>query len=69
MKPDGKHWVSCDDEWGRGSGYRNRVSEHHENWFADYGGDVPQLANGRFDFVKKEWQEVLNQLSEILEEN
>ena len=69
MKPDGKHWVSCDDQWGKGSGYRNRVSERHESWFADNRCDVPQLANGLFEFVKKEWQEVLNQLSQILEEN
>lgn len=69
MKTDGRLWDRCDDEWGRGSGYRNRVLEHHENWFSEKGADVPQLSNGLFEYVKKEWQEVLNRLAKILKEN
>ena len=35
MKPHVKLWNSCAGEWRRGPGYRDRVSEHHREWFAD----------------------------------
>ncbi len=31
MKRDGTFWVTCDDEWGQGPGYRVRVSKHHRD--------------------------------------
>ena len=27
-------WASCTSEWGRGPGFKSRVAEHLENWFA-----------------------------------
>ena len=33
MKLDAQLWNSCDEKWRRGP--RDRVSEHHHEWFAD----------------------------------
>ena len=69
MKSDGQLWASCDREWGQGSGYRDRVSNHHKNWFADDSDNITAQANGLVELVKKEWQNILERLKAILEEN
>ena len=67
MKPDSQLWNRCDNEWGQGSGYRDRVSGHHRNWFAD-DGDNMTGAQTFIELVEKEWQEILERLEAILEE-
>ena len=67
MENDDELWDKSDNEWGRGPGYRNRVIEHHKNWFDNppYNGftaDVRQI-------VEDGWRNTLTRLSGILEEN
>lgn len=69
MKPDAKLWNSCDEEWGRGPGYRNRVSRHHQGWFTDDKDNITAQAQALIDLIKKEWQEILERLTAILEES
>ena len=69
LKPDGILWDNCDNEWGLGPGYRDRVLSHHKTWFADDSQDVTELADGFIEFVTREWQDVLKRLGDILEEN
>ena len=69
MKPAAKLWDSCDEEWGRGPGYRDRVSQHHQGWFTDDRDNITAQAQALIDLVKKEWQEILERLTAILEES
>ena len=65
-------WESSDDEWGRGPGYRDRVIDHHKDWFittsaqisgaSSYTGHLKQI-------VEEGWLDTLIRLSNILEEN
>lgn len=69
MKPDAKLWDSCDEEWGRGPGYRNRVSRHHRDWFTNDRDNITAQAQALIDLIQKEWQEILERLTAILEES
>lgn len=64
MKSDVDPWDSSNDEWGRGYGYRDRVSGHHQDWF-DF--DVHQSQSRVEELVKVEWRQVLDQMAAILD--
>ena len=64
MKSDTPFWVRCDDEWGKGPGYRDRVSDHHKKWF-DSSNNIHQA--GEQALIEREWQQILNRISAILE--
>ena len=33
MRSDLEFWRTCNQEWGRGRGYRDRVAKHNQDWF------------------------------------
>ena len=73
MEDDDEFWGKSDNEWGRGLGYRDRVIEHHKDWFDNPGYNVSGMYN---DFtadvrqiVENGWQDTLTRLYGILEEN
>lgn len=33
LRDDSEFWNRCDDEWGSGSGYRDRIASHSNRWF------------------------------------
>lgn len=65
MKPNTQLWRRCDNEWGRGPGYRDRVVRHHNRWFKDDDTlnyhEIIQL------LIEREWKTTLTDLSAILE--
>ena len=64
LKPASTLWVSCENEWGRGSGYRGRVYQHHKDWF---NRDARKI-NGRAEaLIEREWREVLKRVSSVLQ--
>ena len=66
MMFDAQLWNSCNEEWGKGPGYRDRVSKHHRDWFADDSDHIKaQVLVKRL--VEKEWQKILDRLKAILE--
>ncbi len=65
MKPDMPFWYRCANEWGQGPGYRDRVSEHHGDWFSDVNHRASLLDVHRF--VQSEWRAILARLSAILQ--
>ena len=65
MKLDMPFWDRCGREWGRGPGYRDRVSGHHKNWFND-GGHAASLSDVH-KFIQNEWWAILARLSAILQ--
>ena len=64
MKRSGDLWRKSDHEWGRGPGYRDRVGTHHRDWFNDDKCDYRERIQL---LIRKEWEGVLNSLSDILE--
>ena len=64
LEPDTGFWSLCRSEWGRGSGYRNRVSGHHQVWFGNANPDVAQAAIQ--ELIQTEWHQVLERVSAIL---
>ena len=69
IKPNANLWNRCDKEWGRGPGYRDRVSQHHQDWFTDDSDNITAQAQALVDLVEKEWQEILKRIASILEDN
>ena len=70
MKSDGNLWASCNREWGRGSGYRDRVSSHHTDWFSDDSDSIKvQALQALSELIDVEWQRTLERLEAILDVN
>ena len=66
MMFDAQLWNRCDEEWGKGPGYRDRVSKHHQDWFADDSDPIKaQVLVKRL--VEEEWEKILDRLKAILE--
>ena len=63
MKISVEPWYSSNNEWGRGPGYKNRVSEHHKGWFGS--DDNPQARVE--SLIQLEWQLILDRMSAILD--
>ena len=62
MEPDNPFWDRCDHEWGRGPGYKNRVTGHHLVWF----GAHPETETVIAELVAEEWQKILDRVAAIL---
>ena len=56
-------WDSSNNEWGRGPGYKVRVSGHHKDWFDS--DDDPQ--NRVESLIQVEWQQTLDRMAAILD--
>ncbi len=62
LKPDAGLWGRCENEWGLGYGYRDRVIQHNSDWFSGsnrYQTMVQEL-------VQREWRHIQERLAEIL---
>ena len=67
LEPDEGFWKRCYDEWGRGSGYRDRVSVHHQNWFdAPIHGHIQAALRAS---IHQQWQQILERVLAILPED
>lgn len=57
-------WVKIFNEWGRGTGYRNRVQDHFTTWFKTndrYLSIEDKINPG----LKKEWQNLTNKIDDL----
>ena len=59
-------WDECEQEWGQGPGYRERVISHHRYWFRGYAEADRANIQG---ILNEEWNQTLARLEAILEEN
>ncbi len=66
LKVDSNFWLQCESEWGRGPGYRDRVTAHNSDWF----NAVPrqQLENELHALIDREWKEALANLTSLFED-
>ena len=66
MKVDRPFWDLCDSEWGQGLGYRDRVLDHHGDWFDERRGGDGDLKDRVREFVEGEWNNLLKRVESIL---
>lgn len=65
FKFDATFWARCEKEWGQGSGYRDRVTNHHTDWF---NADQRQLLEEELQqLIQREWTDVLNKLKSLFD--
>ena len=53
LKHDRSLWVQCEGEWGRGSGYRDRVADTKELWFNATAQQ--EVERELFELIDREW--------------
>jgi len=58
-------WAECEAEWGRGSGYRDRVSDHNADWFRAQ-PRIDLEAELR-DVLESEWKILLKRVESIFD--
>jgi hypothetical protein len=64
LKIDPSLWPNCENEWGQGPGYRDRVAGWNQQWF----GAEPRrrLEQELFAMISREWDGALKRLSSLL---
>jgi transcriptional regulator with XRE-family HTH domain len=65
LKNDPEFWQRCMAEWGQGPGYKTRVAEHNQRWFAAETRN--QLEEQLKALIEREWARVLDSVTELLE--
>lgn len=64
LKEDSTFWRACDEEWGEGPGYKDRVVSHNRDWFdAEARKD---LQNQITSVLEKEWNLALERIGSLL---
>lgn len=65
LKLDSAFWVQCEREWGQGSGYRDRVTGHHTEWFN--AEQRQQLEDELQQLIQREWTVVIDRLKSLFD--
>jgi hypothetical protein len=58
-------WFNCEQEWGKGSGYCDRVIRHNRLWFDNT--RLIQLEQNIYSLIEHEWQLSLDKVNSLLE--
>ncbi|WP_421526368.1 helix-turn-helix domain-containing protein [Pseudomonas yamanorum] len=65
LKLDKMFWTQCSGEWGRGSGYKDRVATHSRSWFTHE--DRQALEHELYGMIEREWSTALARVSDLLD--
>lgn len=65
LEADSVFWQDCLGEWGRGSGYKDRVAEHNQEWFGDEARRT--LEEELKSLIECEWKNALQNVADLLE--
>ena len=64
MRGDAIFWHDCGQEWGRGTGYRDRINNHNRGWFeVAHQGDADARV---VQLIKENWNEAVVSVRELL---
>ena len=64
LSPDADFWRDCEREWGRGSGYRDRVNGHNTVWFkASAGKDADNRVRA---VIREEWSQTIASVGQLM---
>lgn len=63
LKLDTALWLKCENEWGRGPGYRDRVASHNEDWFM--AAPRQELEKELLALIEREWKSALDKLTSL----
>ena len=62
---DDNLWLNMIQEWGKGTGYKNRISDHTEQWFLYQDYDTFDKKNS--EKLNLMWQELLIEINNLIE--
>lgn len=65
LQRDGELWGSLTDEWGRGSGYRERVAGRNREWFDE--DSRRELERETVAVLEREWTALLGRIASIFD--
>ncbi|MEW6120444.1 MAG: helix-turn-helix transcriptional regulator [Pseudomonadota bacterium] len=65
LKLDAALWLKCENEWGQGPGYRDRVTHHNEEWFM--AEPRQDLENELMALIQREWKAALDKLTALFD--
>ena len=65
LKSDSTFWTHCENEWGKGSGYRSRIASHNEAWFNAQ--KRQELEKELRSLIEREWISTLQRVTSLLE--
>ncbi len=65
LKTDTEFWQKCDSEWGRGSGYRDRITNINEIWFNNE--KRQELEKELRRLIERKWSQVLQRVATLFE--
>lgn len=64
LSEDDQFWRDCEREWGRGSGYRDRVNRRNDGWFKINGG---KEADARVNaIIHQEWKNAIGSVAQLM---
>jgi len=65
LKVDSRFWLTCENEWGEGPGYRSRITNHNVNWFD--AEPRQELESQLRLLIEREWKDALANLTSLFE--